>query len=422
MVSKDRGETMQEYLVMLLVISLVFLAFFQVAKKSVPLNNRIIYGTVGISFTLGAFFPMAISNLTTGKVLGIYFGSIALSAIILSHIESRFSSNVNSAAATESRAPGDSLLPTLVQNDFTEDNIRDEQPAAGGEMPEPSDVDTLEKSILGNTTDLPDIPPEPGQTDIPVDTAPDIGLPPAAPEDSPVLEDNIRDEELADGGEMPEPSDVDTPEQLIFDNTTDLPDMPPEPGQTDIPADTVPDIGLPPAAPEDTPVLRDVTGGETHKSEFAGQAAASRENFEDEESDAATATVNDDIIKDYVSAGFEAKARGDLNGAVNYFFKAFRLAQNQQVSTVLAMEISAIYQELGQYLQAGMIINSVLGQEDLIHDFGLKQKLKSQLVYLDTLVELLRIAKMPNAPYSKIPNFIKMKASIDTSAKLKNLI
>jgi len=401
MVSEDRGETMQEYLAMLLAISLVLLAFFQVTRKIIPLNTRIIYGTVGISFTLGAFFPVAISNLTPGKVLGIYFGLIAISAIVLSYIENRVSLNVSTAPVR--------VADLETQNDFTENEQYDKVSIPGTNF-DGKDEQVAEAASGFHWTS------------------------PAGTEDMSVPEDVTRDELPASDGVLPELSDVDALEQPLLDNMPDLPDSLPE---QPVPlADSVPDFVLPPAGIEDMSVPEDVTRDELPASdgvlpelsdvdalepEFIEQVAASRENLDYEELDTATAATNDDIINDCISAGFEAKARGDLDVAVNYFFKAFRLNKGQQVSTVLAMEIGAVYQELGQYLQAGMIIKSVLEQEDLIHDFDLKQKLKSQLVYIDTLVELLRIAKIPNAPYSKIPNLIKMKASIETSAKLINL-
>ncbi|TEB11554.1 hypothetical protein Pmgp_01568 [Pelotomaculum propionicicum] len=134
--------------------------------------------------------------------------------------------------------------------------------------------------------------------------------------------------------------------------------------------------------------------------------------------DSATAPVT---VNDYISAGFKARTTGDLAGAVKNFITALMMSQEQQITAALSLEISAIYQELGQYFQAGMILRSVIKQKNIINDFTLRQKLQGQLIYLDTLCELLRITKMSNAPYSKIPNIIKIKANLETAEKLKEI-
>lgn len=410
---------MQEYLIILLATSLVLLVFFQLVSKSIPLSTRVIYCTVAISFILGATFPKAISKLTMDKVLGIYLGLIAFSAIALSYIESRFSKKINTA-------PNNHIPPVIPDVGLEPDAFaREEQLGPRAYTPELGPVVMLEHPVSDNMMDLPVTPT--AQPDLPVDImpdtdlqptatdvipdldsspvamnySPDLVLQPATPDVAPESEDIAEYEQPISCDDTPELSLIVGLEQPFSEN---MPDMPVAlTAQPDLPVDIMPDLDLSPVPPDITSDIEDAPGDESSEQDYFKQVT----------------TIG--IINDCISAGFEAKSRGNLDDAVNYFFKAFRLNQGQKVTIVLAMEIASVYQELGQYLQAEMIINSVLEQDDLIHDFALKQKLKNQIIYLNTLVELLRTAKMSNAPYSKVPNLIKMKASIETSAKLTNL-
>jgi len=375
---------MQEYLIILLLTSLVLLVIFLLLRKSIPLlSTRTIYGTVAISLTLGAIFPAALSNLTTGKVLGIYLGLTVFSATILSYFENRFFLKANTVPVKGAASESD--LPLAAPDVASEpgDAAGNNQLESGGDSPELYPPVEFAQPVAEDASHPPVALT--AQPDLPVDITRDIDLPRAAPDILPEF---------------------------------DLPPAAP---------DTMSEPDTQSAGPDVTPESEDGAGNETDEPDYNGQLAASPEENPDQENNAdmgledSAVPINDGMVNDYISAGFQAKARGDMDAAADYFFKAFRLYQGQQLSIALAMEIAAVYQELGQYFQAKMIIESVLGQEGLIPDFSLKQKLKKQIIYLDTLVGLLRMAKMSNAPYSKVPNLIKMKANIETSVKLANL-
>lgn len=141
----------------------------------------------------------------------------------------------------------------------------------------------------------------------------------------------------------------------------------------------------------------------------------------DESSAQDEAVTGEFLFKNYISAGFKAKAKGNLAGAIDYFFKALQLNPGGHTCVELALEISAIYQELGQYHQAGMLLNSVRDLENINTNSVLRHKLQGQLIYLDTLAKFLEKAKIPYAPYKKIPNFIKIKATFESNKRLKEL-
>lgn len=522
---------MLEYLAMLLVISLVLIAIFSFVKNRIPLRPQIIYGTVGVSFALGAIFPMAISTLTPGQVLTIYFGLIALSATALSYAESRVSLNVSPTPVKVADLEPENIPAELVEGSFsgvlqaniatleacatldnsTETGESDEPIAAqspGAGLPvHVEDMPAADKSTAArDLTAVEDkherevlpveeelslnagvfveealhINEEPFKeepsvkTDLPefTDALFDIneklpeaeeelfnvsrGLPEAG-EECPAQEDLSSHEKVPADEKLPEQSNIVVVEEIpvVVEELPVIDEKPVIAKELPVIAEEFSDVlEEPPVTVEEPPLHKEQsvsvyedpvieespppqygdTGDTTEEAPLEQAAAATgavgtyscEEQFtsireEIKEPDAALIKTGTGTVNDYISAGFEAKARGNPAGAAEYFFKALHLNQGQQISAALALEISAAYQELGQYLQAGMILKSVMEQEDSFFDSSLRQRLQGQLVYLETLAELLRIAKMPNAPYSRIPNLIKIKANIETAERLKEI-
>lgn len=633
MVSEDRGETMQEYLAVLLIFSLVLWAFFFMARKIIPLNALVICGTVGISFALGAFFPMAAANLTWGKVLSLYGVIIAIAATVLGYLGSRVPPVQTTPVAvadltTENDTASDTIRMTPAGPDtispdelpvpdglpangqpatdrepeagwpvaenvqpgawpvteeapatdwpVTTDTSQDAQPATDGETK--ADWPVAEDGIGIDEQPVSDKEPEAGWPvigDLPADVRPaseekaaamqvaatikqpsddhmpfpaealsalpdtctdavsDIEFPPAGPVDlfapdemlpsdgppltgeaaaaQPVTADApgaarpvAADGDLAASGPAPavnaaveKPATTDDEpaidwrypatslwlDELAETNgaqavsTTAAAEPAVTAGELEtgrpatdaLPADVRPaseentaamqaaaTIEQPPDAPVPVSAGKQPTLPHTYTEAMPGPALLTTGPVEftvpdaigtdelpvpdsqpagdqpatDTEAAPARPVAADARpapgaapeagwpagakypAEDFIAEGFRAKDRGDLNAALHYFFKAFQSYQKQQVSIVLAMEISAIYQEQGQYLQAGMILHSVLAQANSIQDLNLKQILKRRLIYLDTLVEVLKVTKMSGLPHSQIPDYIKREASI----------
>jgi len=551
---------MLEYLAMLLAISFVLIAVFRLVKNRIPLRPQVFYGTVGISFALGAVFPMAISTLTLGGVLSIYFVLIVLSATSLGYAESRVSINTSPSpvkvsdlepetspeetvnSSLSSMAPEEiTLLEACATEDYTSENgplsntAEEVQPPrielsapvedmpalddttadldlaatineSGNEALHDSDNLSLKFEVFEEVT-VP-ITEDPVEEETfteesvmeePVIETPVIETPviesltikepiaaeepflkekpvasvlyntkenlfeiektlpednqklPTAQEEYPAAEEVTLNEKLTTCKEFPEQSSVLTTDEYSLNEeplsgepreepTTaeeQLPDEQPaceEPvfeerlslqygdefeGYLPLQCGVEAKEAITPPRPEqiaedglvtcqDDPPFTPVPGNEEICEEIR-------------DSDPAVIKADPVTVNDYISAGFEARARGDMTGAAEFFFKALRLNQGQQISVALAMEVSAVYQELGQYLQAGMILKSVMGQEDILHDPNLMQNIQSQLIYLDSLGKLLRMAKMTNAPHSKVPNLIKIKANLETAKRLTEL-
>jgi len=147
----------------------------------------------------------------------------------------------------------------------------------------------------------------------------------------------------------------------------------------------------------------------------------SEESSVQDNEDGVTLKTRPGTIENYISAGFKAKAKGNLAEAIDYFFKALQLNPGGHICVELALEISAVYQELGQYHQASILLSSVKGLENINTNSVLRKKLQDQLVYLDTLAKFLEKARIPYAPYKKIPNLIKIKATFESNKRLKEL-
>ncbi|BAF58938.1 hypothetical membrane protein [Pelotomaculum thermopropionicum SI] len=413
---------MLEYLAMLLAVNLILIALFQVARKRIPLNPLVIYGTVIISFILEAIFPLVISNFTVGKAAGIYLGLIVFSAVALIYVEGRVSLKINTAPAkvteqetrnnlitgekTEETDVHGTELTTTFLNQVSPAGAEEvsapvaEHPASGEDPSAAGTLQETEETTYGeperpHAAGMPALSEEMAGRPVPAadrafDAAPEADMPPVGAEEAPVEGHVLSDEEPAlKFLQEPEGAPAGPGELQAADESLGPEGLPEEPvPAADRAFEAAPEADMPPVGAEDERV-------------------------------AATYAALEETIKDCITSGFAAKAEGRLEAALGCFLKALRLTKSQQVLLLLAMEICAVYRELGQYRQARMFINAILKHENLINSFDLKQKLRSQLVYLDTLVEILEVARIPDAPYSKIPNFIKIKASNDAFIKLE---
>lgn len=400
---------MSEYLTTLLLITIVLITIFHLVKNRIPLSPRTIYCTVGISYALGAIFPIATSNLNMGRVLVIYFGLIAFSAIVLSNADSRFSLKISPAPQKEAglekkyipvepagdppaaMLPGETVVPEVCATLDTPSKTG----FSGEEREESRDFESYlleyleEKPAAGETAALHDLI-----------TALEKVEKELAPEEELSIDTEISVEETA-------PTKVKPLLKPALSEQSDIAIIAEMPANGEQPAvfDVQPAVGEeerveihkePLAVNEILPAVEEIAG--------PGPAALQTEP---------------DSVNKYISAGFECKARGDMAGALDYFLRALHLNQGEQISAALALEICAAYQEMGQYLQAGMILKSVLEQKGFILDHSLRQKLQGQLFFLDVLAELLEAAKMLYSPYSKIPSLIKVKANLETAERLK---
>lgn len=357
---------MLEYLAILLVFSLILTAILSLLKKYIPLSPRIIYGTVGISFILGAFFPVTITTLSPAVVMAVYFGLIVIIAVALGYAESRIFLNTSSA--------------TLLDNVL--------EPENSAEIPV-DDYDSSEEETADSPVHM--TANEHHEDEIGIDISAghqEFGY------------TNCPEDVISIGENIPAEEEELTPEPELSSNRAQQ-------------------VTAEPVSPRDIAAAEAAAeAGDTCRDE--DQTSHGQENNESSE-DITDKTTFPVTINDFISAGFKARTTGDLIGAVKYFMAAFQMNREQHMSTTLALEICTVYQGLGQYFQAMLILKSVIEQENFISEPDLRQKINERLIYLDILAELLKITKMPQAPYSKIPDIIKIKANLEKDKKLIEL-
>ncbi len=396
---------MLEYILVLLFISIILMIVLYRFKNRIPLRPNIIYCSVVISFVLGAFFPMAISTLTPGGVVAIYFALIILSAIALCWVEKRTS--LNDSQTVEQFAGHGTKTAPLYRSEAAFETCATEDCTPGvepnndshtfGSAGEPEARPEIEPEIKSEVQPE----PEPGENkptagefeleDIPANETRSVEDPAADTMD--IVEDTAKDIAESTVESVTEDSVEGSVEDIVEDINEKLPkDI------SDVEYDDTEPEGLAPS--EEQPPARHVEETEEIK------------EISREDGDA-------DTVNSYVSAGFKAKAKGDPARAIELFYKALQTEDNVYFTVAMALEISGVYQDLGQYQQAGMIINSVLEQAEITKEPALTQDLQSRLIFLKVLAELLQVAKMPGAPYSKIPNLIKIKANVETAKRLK---
>ncbi len=370
---------MLEYLAASLVISLVIAAILSLIRKYIPLSSRVIFGTVGISFVLGAFFPLTVSSMTPLKAAALYFCLIAIVAVALGYTDSKISPETYGIPHK-----GDLLGARVGQLAGSFSSVLDEEIKIL-ENNDPADLSVWESGALEDHDETGVKDGETGAAPIPIPEA-------------------ERDEEIDYEGETGCPGEIYHKEIIECTDET-------EPGEEAVTASVDSSIDEDPYAPvpdeEDEKVLISPTPGPSSDHADGGFTDVS----------ASPATVNT-----YISAGFKAKSCGNLIEAAKHFMTALQMNADQYAAKFLALEISSVYQEMGQYVQAGMILKSVMGRENILNQSDLGRKIRSRLIYLETLEELLRITKMPNAPYGKLPDIVKIKANFETDKKIKELL
>lgn len=349
---------MFEYAVLLFVLSILLLFLYLRFKDKIPLSPRVVYCTLGISFTLGLFFPLVVARTSAGGIIFVYSLLIVLSSAALCFLENRASTNVSPEPLKVSELE---MMQNAAQNPEVPENVPWEEEAG-----RPESFDELLSEELADDWH---------QTEGAGETQ----------------REETEEEQLERQNELPaqkQAGPVETEEETPKGETGAL-----FYGQE----------GEEPAAGEIELAGRDGPGqtpdlpaaAETGETEIEGDAGAG----------------------DWITAGFAAKNRGDFTKALTCFFKALAQSPGAEAKALIALEISSIYQELGQYAQAALALKAIT--QDLPLEGTIGERISHQLVYLEKLEALLEAAKIKGAPYSKVPSLIKIKANLETCEKLK---
>ncbi|HOV80098.1 MAG TPA: hypothetical protein PK728_08315 [Bacillota bacterium] len=447
---------MQEYLIALLAISVIITSVFCLVKHRVPLNPKVAYAAVGISFVLGAVFPFIISNVSPAGALAVYFVLIVFFAAALSRLESRASLKAAERPAEVAvlQAGHAGYFEQPPASAFPEETAAAQVCAAADGPPETSPEDPCRESGRENEPPEQDQPAAspagdtsagipasgeaaPEESGLP-DSGPRLAIPPA--EESPPAAEAQPEEGRPAGGNAGITDSSPFPD-CESDSARELTDFAPERLPEDFPEEAA--AGEEDAGPEEyfaeseilsAAAVEDMTEKATEEAtteaaeeeaaieeatEATGKEAAVQDAAAGEPASAADGRERPADINQLISEGFKAKTEGRHADVLNFFFKALGACRDGKISSALALEISSAFQELGQHVQAAMFLSSFARQEYVQRDPSLLQQIRYRTFYLETLADLLRYAKMPNAPNSKIPNLIKIKANMLTAERFK---
>ncbi|HHW39623.1 MAG TPA: hypothetical protein GXX19_00450 [Syntrophomonadaceae bacterium] len=492
---------MIEYLVVLAIITSIITMACRHFQKYLPINIRVVYITIGVSFILSAIFPLALALFKISFVLLIYFVLFLMLAFVLSWIQDRFvferpaagepfqeilSANVahgaelktnlkekKSNAVPETPGQEEAAGPALPDEIFP--GVRQSGPVsvAAEVLPEPAVYAPPAAEERQDTEIFPGLAEE--------------GLAAPAP---PLI--NPPEEEKFAGAEIPtvvEPEQEQPVEALptgeaVFEGAaeeTAVPAVCPE--KTGLPAVIGEAVGVGPGGmiglPRDPAAASSGEDGEAYPGtlemmdeitglweDHAGAAGASESVAGDspaekvgvtedqplvageQKNDGAVLSVVSDgggageetvpepaviadeeeqvrsevvsTVDNYIARGFAARETGNYVDAVDCFLKALLSNPGEQLKALLALEISAVYQQLGQYRQAVMLLDAMLAPGSGIRDRTLRQQLYARKVNLEVTAELLKTARQPNTPYAAIPSLIKVKAGVETAERLKS--
>jgi|GEM_PF-4015013 len=477
---------MIEYLVLLVIISSIIAAACRYFQKYLPISIQVIYITIGVSFVLTAFFPLALASFGMPFVLLIYLVLFLMLAFVLSWIQYRFVFERPTAGE-----PFNEILSTDVARGAAlkasykkmKNPAVPETPVPGPAIPEaafPVVEQLSPESVAVEVLPEPAVPATPAveeqqAAEVIMDLAeeelaelalPLINLPSAGEEIPAVVEPEQEQpvealpsaeavfEEVA--AVITEAVGIDPGETLIGlpqDPTTvfswendeafpgrlemmceiagtgeDHAEAPEasEPGTGECPAKETGVTGVPPVVTgeqnDDGAVLSVVSdGGGAGEETIAepGEATVSEPAVTAVEAEQVGSEVVS-TVDNYIARGFAARETGNYVDAVDCFLKALLSNPGEQLKALLTLEISAVYQQLGQYQQAIMLLDAMLEPGSGIRDRTLRQQLYARQVNLEITAELLKTARQPNIPYAAIPSLIKVKANVETAARLKS--
>ena len=446
---------MKSYLGVLLAIHLILTILFIFVRNLIPLRPRTIYFTLVISFLLGADFPKTLTAFSTGELLFIYLCLFALIPAFLLLYDEFLDSGTLLAPVS-----GKGLYP--VQSDRASTELQGDFPAVAGPTAEVVKVreETIPERMAKEIATLEELAREVSAWEVSIlqepvseepvceDYLPEVPLPEVPLKEvflkEEACEEIYGDEDsVAETGPDTSSSDIPVTEEAGSPGQEDLlmnfllPDEPVEQIYREAHGEAYGEAygAEEPASakieqeycPEELSLVEadhaDISREEPSFMEEIIPSAPVRENgsatlFEKEPAGGVPAAPLA-TLSQWVAAAFERKAKGDLAGAVQSFLKALQMAREPQTAAALALEISVIYQELGQYRQAAIILKTMMRQEEIAANQQLVKTLQAQLVYLEILYKLLRSVNISNVIYSKLPEFIKIKASIETANMLK---
>lgn len=111
-----------------------------------------------------------------------------------------------------------------------------------------------------------------------------------------------------------------------------------------------------------------------------------------------------------VKESFNAREEGNLSFSASLLREALTRADDISLKSLICAELTSIYKELGRYRDAVETLEFFLTENYSKVSVNFLEHFKRQVLYLQTLDELLKKSEQPGLPFSSIPGVIKIKA------------
>jgi len=113
---------------------------------------------------------------------------------------------------------------------------------------------------------------------------------------------------------------------------------------------------------------------------------------------------------DLVKESFNAREEGNLSLSASLLREALSRADDISLKSLICTELTSLYKELGRYRDAVEMLEFFLTENYSKVSVNFLEHFKRQVLYLQTLDELLKKSEQPGLPFSSIPRVIKIKA------------
>ena len=122
----------------------------------------------------------------------------------------------------------------------------------------------------------------------------------------------------------------------------------------------------------------------------------------------------DNNLEAVIDKGFAAKFEGQHEQAIQLFKAALRMQPDVDLVQLLALDISGMYIETGNYQQAWICMENLLQDYEGYINSDLRKEIFTQMKYLEILQNLLQKADLPPLPLAEVPDLIKFTAEEKT--------
>lgn len=113
---------------------------------------------------------------------------------------------------------------------------------------------------------------------------------------------------------------------------------------------------------------------------------------------------------DLVKESFNAKEGGGLALSADLLKEALTRTDDISLKSLIYTELTSIYKEMGMYREAVELLEFFLTENYSKVSSHFLKHFKQQILYLQTLDDLLQKTEQPGLPFSSVPRLIKVRA------------